>query len=417
MSLLSNRIAMLIRKHLQGDLTPEETAELHNWLDESGQNQQLFDRLTREDTLWEEMREYTEAGQHIWNKINRRIAEEKQVIELQRRKRWKYIAAAVTVLAVITSGIYFWPESRSSKPVAQNHAANKSLTLNDIKAGGNRATLKLSDGSVIALDTMQSGTLATQEGVSIIKLKDGQVVYDNLNQTGGPKKPGASSYNTLSTPRGGQHYVVLSDGTDVWLNASSSISYPVVFTENERTVSITGEAYFEVKTLLSSRGKEKVPFKVKILSASGKQTGEVEVLGTHFNINAYNDEASVKTNLLEGSVKVTPYSIGEDGPGKKLKPGQQMEMINNQLSLIINPDLEQVMSWRNGLFQFKSAGIETIMREVSRWYDIDVVYQKKPTDRFSGKISRDMSLADFLKVLQYSEVKFTLEEGRKLVLR
>lgn len=414
MNKYNQHIASLIVKYLREDLTPGEQVELNQWVNASSQNKLIFDQLTQETELREKFQNYNTAKQRIWNKISKKIEKEKAT-QVHHRIPLKYIAVAVAVLAIITSGIYFWFEQRPPKNIAENPVINRPLTPDDIKPGTDKAILTLSDGTKVILDSVQNGTLASEKGVTVIKLNDGQVVYRKTDQSGELSEAESVSFNTISTPRGGRYHLVLDDGTRVWLNATSSISYPVTFTRTERTVAITGEVYFEVNPLEASRGGGKVPFKVKILSASGKETGEVEVLGTHFNINAYDDEAVVRTTLLEGSVKIQS-SVGSK-QSTILKPNQQVLISNDQLSLVANPNTEEVMAWKNGLFQFKGADIETIMRQAARWYDIDIVYERKPADKFTGKISRDVNLSGLLKILELSEVRVTLNERRKLIIR
>jgi ferric-dicitrate binding protein FerR (iron transport regulator) len=221
----------------------------------------------------------------------------------------------------------------------------------------------------------------------------------------------------LITPRGGQFQLVLPDGTKVWLNAASSIRYPTAFGENERRVEISGEAYFEVTTV--HRGGAKIPFIVNILSTPGNggHKGEIEVLGTHFNINAYDDEPVIKTTLLEGSVKV---SRGERNV--LLLPEQQAHYSNDGLHdntpihVIQNVNVDDVVAWKNGFFQYKSVDLPSVMRQVARWYDLNIVYSGGiPTDRFTGKIPRSVGIARLLKWLEWSDIHFKIEGKTILV--
>jgi len=191
---------------------------------------------------------------------------------------------------------------------------------------------------------------------------------------------------------------MLPDGTQVWLNAASSITYPVAFTGKQRNVKISREAYFEVM-----QDKEK-PFVVEVDGGM-----PVEVLGTHFNVNSYTDEGAVKTTLLEGSVRV--------GQGVVLKPGQQVWADGQRLSVRSNINMDKVMAWKNGLFNFEDASLQEVMRQLERWYDITVVYEGRiPDIQFEGEISRNINLSNLLRVLARAEVKFRLEEGRRLVV-
>ena len=404
MNSVEKRIASLIIKQHRGELTVEESIELEQWANESGANRELLQQLTNDETLRQELiafNEAEEAKEAIWKKIDEATTDTTQIIPMpvHHHSRYRYWAAAVSVAVVLTAVAYFWFQNkpRSTAPVAQT-------TVNDVLPGGNKAVLKLSDGKTIVLDNAQNGVLARQGSASIIKENDSELIYKPFTIDQSPV-----TYNTLATPAGGQFQLKLPDGTRVWLNAASSITYPTAFTGTERRVTITGEGYFEV-----ARDARK-PFKVTIESGD-KQPTEVEVLGTHFNINAYDDEALVKTSLLEGQVKVVSSHFN----GKQtaiLKPGQQSQVdVEGKLKLKENADMEEVIAWKNGDFIFQSADIGTLMRQVARWYDITISYPNgMPKDKFSGKIGRNVNLSQLLEILKYSEVKFELK-GRTLVV-
>jgi transmembrane sensor len=402
MNLVVKRIASLIIKQWRGELTVEETIELEQWAGENQSNRDLLQQLTHDETLRQELITYYEAEnakETVWKKIEGATLEATPVISfpVQHTKKYRYLAAAVTTAAILTTVAYFWLQNKS-RPVATPIAQT---TINDVQPGGNKAILKLSDGKTIVLDNAQNGLLAEQGSVQIEK-QEGQLSYSPSATTT------TVSYNTLATPAGGQFQIKLPDGTRVWLNASSSITYPTAFVGKERRVTITGEGYFEV-----AKDAHK-PFKVTVQSTAGeKRPAEVEVLGTHFNINAYDDEAAVKTTLLEGKVK-----IAKEQSTAILKPGQQAQ-INEQgiLQVKDNASMEEVVAWKNGEFLFQSADISTLMRQVARWYDIEISYPDgKPKDKFSGKIGRNVNLSQLLKILEYSEVRFELK-GRTLVVK
>ncbi|HET9280085.1 MAG TPA: FecR family protein, partial [Flavitalea sp.] len=264
----------------------------------------------------------------------------------------------------------------------------------DVAPGGDKAILTLADGSTVVLDDAQNGTLAQQGSSKIIKL-DGKLVYDPAN-----KNSREVVYNTITTPNGGQYQLELPDGSLVWLNATSSIHFPTSFVGKERRVEITGEAYFEI-----AKNRD-MPFIVTVNNA------EVQVLGTHFNVNAYNDEENVKTTLLEGSVK---FVSGDNI--NMLKPGQQSQLANNGLIKVVNNvDVEEVVAWKNGMFDFENAGIETVMRQLSRWYDVDVEYNGKTDDLFIAEMRRNIKLSDALKALELTgKVKFDIQ-GKKIIV-
>ncbi len=249
--------------------------------------------------------------------------------------------------------------------------------------------LTTSDGSTIVLDSIQNGTI-THKGATQITKQGGMLIYNVSSSTG---QDAPVVYNTLTTPKGGQYQVVLPDGSKVWLNAASSLHFPSAFPGRERVVELTGEAYFEVVK------NKKKPFHVRVGNMS------VNVLGTHFNVNAYPDENSIKTSLLEGSVKiVTGKASGI------LRPGEQAVLNNQGDKVDINDaNLDDVMAWKNGLFQFDGAGITSIMKEIGRWYNVQIVYNGKiPERRFDGKISRNAQLSEVLRILELSNVKFSV---------
>lgn len=417
MTLVVKRIASLIIKQWRGELNVEETIELEQWASQSESNRELLQHLTHDETLRKELITYYEAEaskEAIWNKINEATDETTQVIPMPvpYRRKYRYMAAAVTVAAILTVA-YFWFQG---KPKPATTPIAKTTAPTDVLPGGNKAILKLSDGSTIVLDNAHNGVLATQGAVQIEK-QEGQLEYKQGNAEA------AVAYNTLSTPAGGQFQLKLPDGSRVWLNAASSITYPTAFTGNERRVTITGEGYFEV-TPVRLRSGQKMPFKVTIQSAGEEhqRSTEVEVLGTHFNINAYDDEAVVKTSLLEGKVKVVngERSMVNGSANKQsaiLKPGQQAQISGQgQLQVKDNADMEEVVAWKNGEFLFQKADIGTLMRQVARWYDIEVSYPNgKPKDKFTGKIGRNVNLSQLLEILKYSEVRFELK-GRTLVV-
>jgi len=273
----------------------------------------------------------------------------------------------------------------------------KEVKQNDFLPGKNTAILTLADGSTIVLDSAKNGALTSQGNTKVIKLNNGQLAYSSSGATN------EVLYNTMSTPRGGQYKLVLSDGSKVWLNAASSIHYPTSFPGNERKVEITGEAYFEVAH------DAKKPFKVSVNNM------EVQVLGTHFNVNAYRDERTINTTLLEGSVKVTKGSSMSI-----LKPGQQaiIQQAGDDKKITVenNIDVEAVIAWKNGYFSFTNADMTAVMRQISRWYDVDIVYEGKIPDRkFGGEISRNLNASQALKILQASKVHFRIE-GKKIIV-
>ncbi len=317
-----------------------------------------------------------------------------------KKMHWWRVAAAVIIILGAGSYLWFNYPTNTSKEIVRSGAVQE--PPKDIQPGGNKAVLTLADGSQIALDSTANGRLATQGNSEVIKLSNGQLAYKG---TGDNK--GEVLYNTMSTPRGGQYSLILPDGSKVWLNAISSIRYPAAFKGSERNVEITGEAYFEV-------AKDHAhPFKVSVHSPSGKESMQVEVLGTHFNINAYSDEPLANTTLLEGSVKVTAAA-----GSTIIKPGQQAQ-VNDEGNIKIDPDINtaDVMAWKDGYFTFRDTDLETIMRQIMRWYDVEVKYEDNniPNRYFTAEVSRNKTLSGVLKILEQSNIHFKLE-GRILTV-
>jgi ferric-dicitrate binding protein FerR (iron transport regulator) len=267
--------------------------------------------------------------------------------------------------------------------------------------------LTLSDGKQIILDNTGKGEIAQQGNARVIKSDNGQLVYQ---LSGNDHSGGKPLMNTVTTPRGKQFSVVLPDGSKVYLNSASSISYPAAFTGNERRVTVSGEFWFEI-----TKDKSK-PFRVAInSSAAGKVIGEVEVLGTHFNLNAYEDEAAIKTTLVEGLVKVSA-----NGKNAFIKPGQQAAFSpagNTEIKIINDADIDQVTAWKNGMFLFKKDDIETIMRQISRWYGAEVVYQDKIPGHFGVTLSRNQPVSKILEKLALTkDVQFEID-GNKIIVK
>ena len=305
------------------------------------------------------------------------------------------LAAAAAIAGLIAMGIYFFLRPDPSMQVAKTENV-RSGNNNDVLPGKNTATLTLSDGTTVILDEAKNGTISTQGNTKILKLDNGILSY-NASHKGNVVEV---LYNTISTPKGGQYQVLLSDGSKVWLNAASSLKFPASFTGKERKVELLGEAYFEVAK------NDKMPFKVE---ADGM---EVEVLGTHFNINSYDDESTVRTTLLKGSVRI-------NGAKSKsfLKPGQQAKLERDgDIKIVNNADVDQAVAWKEGRFQFNRADIHEVMRQIARWYNVIIEYKGIVSSHFGGTISRDVNLSQVLEMLQLTgEVKFHVEDKKVVV--
>ena len=301
--------------------------------------------------------------------------------------RIRWWAAASVALLLVSGGLYFASQKREAPmPVAVKSAVLKT----DVLPGGNKAVLTLADGSTVTLDS--AGSQVLRQGNTAIRQLNGQLQYENKSAVK------EISYNTLTTPRGGQYQVLLPDGTGVWLNAGSSLRYPVAFTEKERKVMLTGEAYFEVVH------DDKKPFRIQV----GDQL--VEDLGTHFNINAYADEPEMKTTLLEGSVKVGNVI---------LKPGEQA-LVNKHGDISVKKGINvaDAVAWKSGFFVFKDANLKTVMREIARWYDVNIIYQPDVNNnqQFSGRIDRNLTLSEVLNGLALTKARFSMEKNRTVVI-
>jgi transmembrane sensor len=314
---------------------------------------------------------------------------------------FRYAAAIILIAGLAVAYLLTTNDINAGKKLANDN--NHKQT--EIPPGGEKAVLTLADGTKIVLDNAANGNLAQQGNAQVVKLANGQIVY-NLEGLA----EGKVMMNTMSTPKGGQYQLTLPDGTKVWLNAASSITYPAIFVGKERNVKIEGEVYFEV-----AKDRQK-PF---IVDIDGKSS--VQVLGTSFNINSYENEADIKTTLVEGSVKVI-----QADQSAILQPGQQaVALSSDQLTrtgssnkLIVNQaDLSKILAWKNGLFNFNGANLREVMRQLERWYDIKVQYEGPiSNDVFKGKMYRNVNLSDVLEVLQRMGVKFRMEGKTVIIL-
>jgi ferric-dicitrate binding protein FerR (iron transport regulator) len=351
--------------------------------------------------LLEEVRNsrHHEAEEQVnWQQMLRAVLQQQEVAApapVRRIPVLKRIAVAATIILCAGAIALWWLKRNDASQVNHQPVA----TITDIMPGRNGAILTLQNGQTLVLDSAQNGAVAMQHGLQIVK-RDSLIAYAPTSTAMNE----ANAYNTLTTPRGRQFQVVLSDGTKVWLNASSSIHYPAVFKGKERVVEVTGEAYFEVAKDATK------PFIVNISAHPGAQ---VEVLGTHFNINAYDDEENVRTTLLEGSVKASMVN----GEWSILKPGEQAAFSpHSPLATNHSPNLNEVMAWKNGYFQFDRSDIQTVMRQIARWYDVDIQYEGPVTkDKFGGSIPRDATLSQVLHALEQSLVHFTIQ-GKKVIV-
>jgi len=373
-------IARLISRELSGNASPDELQVLKHWLDEAPGNKTIYDTL-KSQNQWENRKkvlaEYDQETE--WEKIERQIDKQIDKRIYFKRSLFRYAAAAVVILMISGTWFYYDRQQISLEQTAE-------LQINKIVPGGNKAILTLADGSKIVLDSARTGTLATQGGSEIIKQDDGKLVYANSS----PYEGAQVRMNTIETPRGGEYFVELPDGSKAWLNAASSIKFPVEFTRKERRVEITGEVYFEVE-------KGKVPFIVTIGNKS-----EVKVLGTHFNVNAYADESTIRTTLVEGSVQVGQVI---------LKPGQQSELNAEGRIMVKEVNTSLYTGWIDNRFIFKDAPLEEIMKNMARWYDFEVIYTDASVKElcFTGNMPREASVEEVFTLLEKTKrIKFQI---------
>lgn len=387
-----SRIEWLTQRLLSGLAESREQEEYFAWVRSEKDNEQITEILQQEWERFENKHTLSaEKNQQLFQSIldaAKLLQEDEpaQIISFFHWKRWAAVAAILLLL--LTSGYFFL-----FKKDKQHEEIVKIISAKDVPAPEtNKATITLANGKIIYLDSINNGTISTANNVTVVKTADGKIIYSgNADEI---------LYNTLRNPRGSKVIdITLSDGSKVWLNAGSSVTYPIAFIGNERKVTITGEAYFEVAHNAST------PFKVT------KDEMEVTVLGTHFNVNAYDDESDIRVTLLEGSVKINKgndYNI--------LKPGQQAQ-VDNYIKVASNVGLEEVMAWKEGNFHFESADIQTILRQFARWYDIEIVYEGPVKKRkFFTIVKRSSSLKSVLELLQDNEIVYRIE-GKKLIVK
>lgn len=304
---------------------------------------------------------------------------------ISRRLRYT-TAAAAAILLLISVAIY------TARKTNNTSISGKGKTDGEIVPGSDKAMLTLTDGSVIILDS--TGSRAIKQGNTAISQHSGQLQYLQQDQET------VSGLNTLTTPRGGQYRLRLPDGSDIWLNAASSITYPTAFTGSRRKVAITGEVYMEIAR------NENMPFEVSVNGI------EITVLGTRFNVNAYKDEPSITTTLLEGAVKV---SRGNND--QLLMPGQQEQLLpNGKIEIVNDIDTASVVAWKNGMFSFNDADIPAVMRQVNRWYDAEIVYQSEVSQHFMGSIPRTVPISKLLTMLELTGRLHFRIDGRKIIV-
>lgn len=398
------RSKYLLHRYLRRTATPQEIDELMDWIAGEDNTEAL---KSASDEAWAAIEDTEscitdeESDAMLRQVLEHKGAEQAYPEKRQSliRPRWLKIAAAVAVVAA--SGLWISQSRRGAD------SAFTAVAASDIAPGKYNATLTLSNGATIALNNVQNGVVVSQGNSQIIKRDSGELVYRPQNLATGSGRPEAGQvlYNTLSTPRSGQYRVTLPDGSRAWLNASSSIRYPTTFGGKERVIEVTGEVYLEIKS------DYRRPFVAKIASREGRDMGSVRVLGTKFNINAYMDESTVKTTLIDGAIRVSKGKAHQ-----LLKPGDQATVggREDQIS-VARVYTGDAIAWKNGFFRFRGDDIAHIMNEIARWYDVQVVYKnhKIPQGHYSGVISRNTPLSQVLKILETGGFNFEMT-GRKI---
>lgn len=380
----------LLQRYLDGQCSPEEIAELYAWLRTSEAHRPLLAVLQQEfEQVMQQPRQVPAA---LSDRVEARLLQ-----DINRKKirplfnRYRVAAAAVVLLAIAT---LWWmaPGPGTAPEVSPAGQMAAETKANDVAPGTSKAVLTLADGSTVTLDS--AGNQVIRQGKTLVQQNSGKLQYAAGN------KGEAIGYNTLTVPRGGQFNIILPDGSHVWLNAASSLRFPTAFTGKQRVVELQGQGYFEVAKDVAR------PFIVKV------NTTEVQVLGTRFDIMAYADEKSLNTTLLEGAVRMKQGEFQQ-----QLNPGQQAILDYASGRMSVRPvDVNEVVAWKTGFFEFDNAAITVIMRQLSRWYDVEVSYSDNKSNRlFGGRISRNLPLSEILHMLEANGAKFNLE-GRRLMV-
>lgn len=389
-----DRIRYLMAQYANSTCSRAELEELVNCV-RSAEKEQILHQALHEE--WNTVKVAQPLIPVNWNQMFEEIISSQEAattasihsLPVNNRRPFRLLRwSAAAVIILLAAGAVLWFGNKD-----RIQPADKALVTHDVAPGREGAVLTLSNGAVLVLDSAANGTIASQANVNVSK-QDGSLVYKNND--GGTAAE--TMMNTLATPRGRQYQLVLPDGTKAWLNAASSIKYPAAFNNKERRVFITGEVYLEVAANAGA------PFIVN----TDKQ--ELTVLGTGFNINAYNNEHAVRTTLLQGSVRIRSLNPAHNQSGLVLSPGQQA-ILNADGLKKQDTEAEQAIAWTKGQFWFHHASVEEVMLQLERWYDIEVVYQSAiPRHDFGGKLERGLPLSAILQFLEKSGIKYKLEQ-------
>jgi len=411
---IQDRLEYLLDQYTNQTASPSEEDELFTIINEAQHDNHIKRIMIN---MMQARESTTELNREQWAPVLRKVLEQEEedhsgasvykvsagthlhtLINKLTLSKW---AVAAAILLLISTGWYFLQSTKNNlpSPVAKIQQGDNKLK-NDLPPGRNQAILTLADGSIIDLDSAKNGTITRQGNIKIVKSENGELLYSVDQQNSK-----VAGYNTISTPRGGKYQIVLSDGSKVWLNAASSLKFPTAFKGKTRNVTLTGEGYFEVAKNAS------MPFHVTVNDMT------VEVLGTHFNINAYDDENSVATTLLEGSVKVKKVSVNSDPHTVLLEPGEKADLTKEgKFEIDRHANVNEVVAWKEDNFEFNNAAIPVIMRQLSRWYDVEVDYKGAiPDRRLTGKFSRNVNLNQLIDMLQYTGVNMKIE-NKKIII-
>ena len=387
----SLEIARLLFRELQEGNDPEAREKLNAWLDEHDEHRALFEWVQKDMVLKKELGFLASTNtDKAWNRFNENIG--RQTAPVKRLGFWQKPAFRIAASVIIVIGLATWLFWFIGKPESPVDAAAGIIPeyKNDVDPGGNRAMLTLANGSVVELEEAANGTISLEGSTEVKKLSSGELVYVRK----GTAAKAEIGSNILSTPRGGQYHVVLPDGSEVWLNAATTLTYPTAFVGTDREVKLEGEAFFEIK---KDAGR---PFRV--ITAQQKTT----VLGTRFNVSAYADDPAEIVTLSEGKVRVS--ATDATTVGAELMPGQEA-IVRDQI-FTRSANIEMATAWKNGIFFFEETDLSSIMRQLGRWYNVEVKFANQEIKaKFNGKIPRNLSLNNVLKVLELSDVKFRVE--------
>ena len=393
----SQHITYLLDRYIRGQLTGKEQKELEELFQDSELQPVVQAELVR--LMQEEAGVMGESGN--WEPVLQRVlsvdktADERSAVRTFRVSWQRWAVAAILLLLIGGGTVLFLVRQKAGPAVAVAIAPAAKV----IVPGCNKAILTLANGQQVVLNNAQNGVIGQQGGTRVVKLDSGKLAYNNSGY-GGENSANAVLYNTITTPRGGQYQITLPDETKVWLNAESSLRFPTAFAGKDRAVQLTGEAYFEVATDKSK------PFLVKAGST------ETRVLGTHFNIMAYSDEGPVKTTLLEGVV-----SMGQETQSALLLPGQQGQFDSNKGIIATRAvNTRAVVAWKDGYYYFDRASMQSVMRQIARWYDVEIVYEGAvPKDEIVGKIPRTAEVSEVLHIMELIGIRFKIE-GKKITV-